>query len=176
MTGLCRARTCASASLRLVGDFVADRRRGRCRRSPHRRRPRRLAIERGQDILDRSPANSRSIAPRRAAIGASPGRLGERRQHRIDRHRAAERIRQIGEARRRHAMGGDAAPRRASAASAARRSARNRCRARPAAAAGTRSRRRPGKKPMPTSGMANSDIGRRRRGASRGPRCRRRRP
>ena len=113
-------RTCASASLRLVGDLVADRRGGRG--SPRHRRPR--ASSARQNILDavaREQPVDRGAVRRHRPLAR---RLGEGRERRIDRDVAAQRIGQIGETRpsARDASRSPAAT--ASAASAARRSAR----------------------------------------------------
>ena len=169
-----RARICASASFRLSRRFGADRGRGGLR-GPFGV----LAALRGRALSrmssTRSPVNSRSIARAARHDRPLPGRLGECRQHRIDRHRAAQRFEQIGKARRRHAMGGDAGRDAVGGVEAARRSAHNKCRVSPGSRGRNQVAPTSGKKPMPTSGMAKENC-RRRRDASRAPKCRRRRP
>ena len=84
-------RTCASASLRLSGDFVRDRGGGLAGPFGVGAAGRRLARRARRGCPRRvSPANSRSIAARRAAIGPSARRLGKSAEHGIDRDRAGQ--------------------------------------------------------------------------------------
>ena len=102
----------------------------------------------------RSPLNSRSIAGRAGRQRALARRLSEGAEHRVHRHRAAQRLEQIGNARGRDAVGGNAGSHRVGGIEPLAGE-----RAIGAEFAGRRGRNQvaptSGKKPIPTSGMAN---------------------
>ena len=172
---LAPARTWASAILQAqVGDLVRIVGGGRASeirvRAPRRPRDRNSARMSSM----RSPRTAGRWR-RAATTGASATGSAKAAEQRRRPHRAAQRIEQARQSAPMAHDGWRSWRARRRLRRAARRSARNRCRARPADAAETRSRRhRERSRCRPPAWRTG--IGRLRPGASRAPRCRRRRP
>ena len=146
-----RSRIWASASFSAVGDFVrivAAAVLANASSGP-------VGIERGENIFDAVTVEQPVDRRRRCGASfASPGRFGKGRERGVDRDRAAQRLGEIGKPRRRHPMGGDLAATPSAAPSRSPVSAQY-----APSSPGSRGRNQvaptSGKKPMPTSGMAN---------------------
>ncbi len=162
-------RTCASASFRLVGDFVRIVAAVAAAHSPA------SASSARQNILHavacEQPVDRAALRRHRPL----PGRFGEGRERGVDRDIAAQRIGQIGETVRAHVMRRDAGRDRVGGLQPVAGERHTRCRARPACAAETRwRRRRERNRCRPPA--SRTESGRPRRDASRAPTRRRRRP